>query len=610
MATLIPHALSSFTTPGEGRFYDFLKEAAKPDSQCIAWYAPQVDGIEPDFVLYTPEVGLVVFEVKDWIITQIVSADPKYIRLRFAEGHEESRANPIYQGRDYVFAILNKIKAEGRHLVSSDPRYHGKPIIPVHCGLVFPNMSREEFRGAGLTSVIPEDKILFEEDIHSTSAMYNDRSGSKFRQLLLQMFPPPFVFSIQRNGLDELRRLLWPEVQLAAPTVIRKKQDEQDGVVRLLDSRQESLAKRLDASKAVIQGPAGSGKTLVLVHKAIAEWKRFQGTENILLLCFNMTLVHYLRRVLSQYGAPLGSKGIRVAHFYDFCRTIVKEPIVFEKEEGEYYQLVCEAALEAAADAPKYGAVLVDEGQDFSDAMMAVIQGVAKPEALFWVALDSGQSLYPLDSQWHHGNEFKSFTLLHPYRATHALSAFCERLLCLGNTTNEAQLHSANQCVRDALAPERTDGTGPVFAKPGAGQTYADYLARTIKQIHAEGIPLSEIRVLYASKKTAGRKGDFPEFLADCLENEGILSSWASKDAISKSTWDCTTESVAISTIHSMKGLDATAIFVCGLDILDNTSIPRKALLTLAYVACTRARERLYVVSETQSDIITIFETL
>jgi Superfamily I DNA and RNA helicases len=612
MATLIPHSNTSFTTQGESRFYDFLKEAAKPDSQCIAWYSPQVGGREPDFVLYTPEVGLVVFEVKDWITTQVAFADAKTFRLRFSENREEVRANPIFQGREYIFSILNKIRAAGRALLSSDPRYQGKPAIPVHCGVVFANMNQDEFLSAGLDAVIPADKILFEEEIHSTSALYNDRSGGKFRQKLLQMFPPPFPFSIQKSGLDELRRLLWPEVQIAAPTEPQRKRDEQAGIVRLLDSRQESLARRLDAPKAIIHGSAGSGKSILLAHKAIAEWKRLQGAESVLLVCFNMTLVHYLKRLLSQYGAPLGSKGIRVVHFYDFCRTLVKETIAFEKEEGEYYQLVCDAALEAAKDAPKIGAILVDEGQDFSDAMMEVLKAIAKPEALFWVAMDSGQNLYNLDTAWADHADFRHFTLHHPYRATQVLSAFCEKIMHAGesecnetvNTETADTSAQEGHTTPDIFAPDRPQGQGPIFMRMDNDNAYAGYITNTIKQLHAEGIPLAEIRVLYASKKAAGRNGGFPEFLADYLENEGILSTWVSKDAAGKSSWDCTTERVAISTIHSMKGLDATAVFVCGLDTLEKTSIPKQSLLTLAYVACTRAREMLHVVHEEETPVI------
>jgi hypothetical protein len=46
-----------------------------PDSSCIAWPQPDIMGHEPDFILYGHDFGLVIFEVKDWILEQIVAAE-------------------------------------------------------------------------------------------------------------------------------------------------------------------------------------------------------------------------------------------------------------------------------------------------------------------------------------------------------------------------------------------------------------------------------------------------------------------------------------------------------------------------------------------------------
>ena len=44
MATMIPENVEIFTTEGEKQFYRFLESVAKPDSQYIAWYTPDVKG--------------------------------------------------------------------------------------------------------------------------------------------------------------------------------------------------------------------------------------------------------------------------------------------------------------------------------------------------------------------------------------------------------------------------------------------------------------------------------------------------------------------------------------------------------------------------------------
>lgn len=52
MATKIPADIQTFTTEGEGAFYRFLHACAKPDVRHPAWYLPEIEGREPDFILY------------------------------------------------------------------------------------------------------------------------------------------------------------------------------------------------------------------------------------------------------------------------------------------------------------------------------------------------------------------------------------------------------------------------------------------------------------------------------------------------------------------------------------------------------------------------------
>jgi hypothetical protein len=81
MALMIPENVEQFTTEGEKQFYHFLEAVAKPDSRHIAWYTPDINGKEPDFLLFSNHSGIVVFEVKDWVLDQILAADPHYFTL-------------------------------------------------------------------------------------------------------------------------------------------------------------------------------------------------------------------------------------------------------------------------------------------------------------------------------------------------------------------------------------------------------------------------------------------------------------------------------------------------------------------------------------------------
>ena len=65
MATMFPADVTSFLTTGEEATYSFLQRTARPDGKFLCWYAPDIEEREPDFILLSPDCGLVVLEVKD-----------------------------------------------------------------------------------------------------------------------------------------------------------------------------------------------------------------------------------------------------------------------------------------------------------------------------------------------------------------------------------------------------------------------------------------------------------------------------------------------------------------------------------------------------------------
>ena len=162
MATITPENYTKFTTAGEQKLYEFLRDALKPDSHCFAWYALSIEGLEPDFVVYTPEVGLVVFEVKDWLLEQIQDADQNTFTLLLSNGREERRTHPLKQAREYMLAIMNRIKRSSSPLVSPDARYQGKIRLPIEYAVVFSNITRDKFCSANLLLYCQPKKLCLQ----------------------------------------------------------------------------------------------------------------------------------------------------------------------------------------------------------------------------------------------------------------------------------------------------------------------------------------------------------------------------------------------------------------------------------------------------------------
>jgi hypothetical protein len=119
MAIMIPNDVEEFQTEGERVFFRFLQSAAKPDCRYVTWYLPDVNGKEPDFLLYGDDVGLVIFEVKDWTLNQIREANSHSFLLDIS-GRMEPRRSPLQQAHDYLNSVKEKIQEDG-DLVSTEP---------------------------------------------------------------------------------------------------------------------------------------------------------------------------------------------------------------------------------------------------------------------------------------------------------------------------------------------------------------------------------------------------------------------------------------------------------------------------------------------------------
>ena len=319
MATMIPDDIQEFKSEGEGIFYKFLRSVAKPDSKFISWYTPDINGKEPDFILFSDDTGLIIFEVKDWALDQIVEANPQYFVLAIGN-KTESRKNPQQQAHDYLYSVKDKIQKDGQ-LVSREPNVYGKLKIPIDYGIVFPNINRSEYTQKGLNQVISNDKIFFWDDLYPESEICKDPSGQCFLNTLTKMFPPKFSFKINGKELAHLKGLIFPVVRIELPhREPGEGHTHEIQRLRILDRHQEALARKYDGGHRIIVGPSGCGKTLILVHKAALLKQYNPAIKTILFVCFNITFVNYIKRLLSDKGVALGEGGVEIFHWTGTAR--------------------------------------------------------------------------------------------------------------------------------------------------------------------------------------------------------------------------------------------------------------------------------------------------
>jgi len=601
---MLPDDIDQFETDGERRFYKFLEAAAKPDSQYTSWYGPDIEGKEPDFLLFCDKIGLIVFEVKDWAMEQIQEADPRHFVLHMGK-KTERRRNPLQQARDYCYSLMESIEDDGK-LVSKEQKYYGKCKIPISWGVVFPNIYRDEYEEKGLSEVINEKIIFFSDDLHPDSDICRDPSGKCFCQALEKKFYRKFPFKLTPDEFAHLRQLIFPTVRIDLP-----QRDGADKYARqmqrlqILDHNQEALARKYDGGHRIITGPSGSGKTLILVHKA-AFLKQYNPLiKSILFVCYNITLVNYIKRLLSDKKVGLGENGVEVYHFFELCSKILDEEVHYEKEEREYYDDVVELTLAALEDKElNYDAILVDEGQDFSDEMYKVVTKLLNPNTNnLTIALDEDQNLYERHLTWKElGVEARGrvHKVSHVYRNTKEISDFADSFL--GRYTHEEKPGNLE------LFSDFYDFHGPKPEIRGFADTeqIVSYVAETISQMaDSQEVPLSEVAIIYARKSFEDEETRYlPKTFEKALSAKGIMHRWASEDYRSKRSYDITTNSVTISSIHSTKGFDYAFVFLVGLDSLEPDGWTENQIRNLTYVAITRARHQLYIPYVKKNDLI------
>jgi superfamily I DNA and RNA helicase len=374
-------------------------------------------------------------------------------------------------------------------------------------------------------------------------------------------------------------------------------------------SHQARLALRIGSGHQIIKGPPGSGKTLILAHRSLHLCKYQPEGKRILLVCYNIALVGYLKRLLKEKGIGSENKGVQVFHFFELCSSILGETIRYENEDNNYYDFIISEALKrVAAEKSRiepFDAVLVDEAQDFSNDMLRILLELLKKKGDFVIALDSSQNLYRRKTSWksigiqaggrtHHLNRV--------YRNTHEIFEFTRKFL--------GETYRGNKQM--ALFPDEfaLHGDPPDIRSFKSLEEIEAFLPEDISSsIAQEDYKRSEIAVIYDDKVYGPDRFTYdnralPMRILNRLESFGIPTTWVSRDVRAKEMYDITTDRVSLISIHSSKGLDFDLVYLVGMDQIRPIEITKERLISLVYVAMTRSKYKLVIPYVKETELI------
>ena len=145
-----------------------------------------------------------------------------------------------------------------------------------------------------------------------------------------------------------------------------------EDVIRVMDREQERVAEHLGDGYRVLRGVAGSGKTLVLAHRARYIHKHWP-SRRILVLCYNRVLANALTTMVTP-GDRLEVTNVDRLAYRLAGRDGRRGPPDFEA-----LVLKAEKQAKRLRDSERYDVVLVDEAQDLDFPRLNLAYSMLKP---------------------------------------------------------------------------------------------------------------------------------------------------------------------------------------------------------------------------------------
>lgn len=605
MVDMVPTTLNNVdnTTLGERKVYKFLQDLFA-DQDAIVWYETEALGRYSDFILWLPTHGLLAIEVKDWSKSNFKEVNPtQFTGTFYRKDKAHAVPNPRAQVRTVAMNLRNKCKMNDS-LIAKSGFYEGNPLFPITHSVFYTNIYRSDAVALGLLEegINEQNKILFKDELEYD--LENKDSRKELIRKIHLHFKEFFYFEpLTYTQVKTLRYLLFPEIRI---NTFENDDlfDAQPQELMTLDIQQEMIAKNIGAGHRILKGVAGSGKSLVIACRAkylnsvYPDWK-------VLVVCFNNTLCNHIQNMMNENDV----ENLEISTFHGLVKKITNANLKkLDGESQDQYNLrvaeILNSYVESTNFLEKYDAILIDEGQDFAQEWIQSLVKILNPETnsiLF--CYDPAQNIFNRKRpSWRSfGLEVqgkKPTELMRCYRNTK------EILITARSFLNSKKLDSlvAEDDFDRVLDPDTGECKVGIFPVTYQSQNYQEtinLIVKKIKYLVNNGHPENSIAILIARHESQEKldvllKKAFEEHASN-ISYKFIITSNDKKALNLKEL------NIKILNFESSKGLEFDHVFLIGLEnmpritakLVRDEDTERK----LTYVAMTRAKENLYMIS-------------
>jgi hypothetical protein len=487
----------------------------------------EIDG-ESDFLVAHSEKGMLSIEVKGGIVgidnnDQWTSID----RHRF----KRDIKNPVQQARSSKYQLLKKLK--------ESPHWQPRFICARH-GVILPHSVRpaRDFRPD-----MPLKLFAFDTDMNVLEDWVTSRLGSGETG-------DDRIRPLGDDGLYALDDMLARTIQLRVSLSTNVNQDMKD--IKLKTDDQIFIIREMeDNHRMAISGAAGTGKTVLAIEKAMI---LAENNKRVLLLCFNRPLGSYLKHKLEHLPT------ITATHFHQFCRDVAKAAGV--KLEGVPQTVLAESLVDNFTEAGlnEYDAIIIDEGQDFSDDWLTTLEVVVKAgnDGVLYIFYDDNQNVMSTSASYIRELPLAKHHLTRNFRNTRSIFQKAEHYY-----------------EGDYVRPIGPEGTEPKLTAIGNSDELKAKLADRIGSLtQTEGIQQGDIAILFPHSQAASILKDDKGYR---------VGRNRASDAEHRNS-----EQVVVDTVRRFKGLESAVILL----VVDGDVAKNAELL---YVGMTRAQAVLEV---------------
>ncbi len=373
-------------THGEFQVFQVLDCSLSPEWEI--YLQPYLNGCRPDFILLNPNVGIGILEIKDWHFAamnlrwQESATDHAMLFGTDKHGKPFRQRNPVAQLLQYKREILDIYC----------PRLDAKSgLAAISAGVIFASATDTDVQTLFGNRLPSRNEYVVGKEVIAP-----DQIG--------RLFPPshrPSSHLMTHDHANDLRSWL-----------IEPDHSSEQREPLPLDATQRTFAStRTQSGYRRIRGPAGTGKSVVLVARAV---RLANDHRDVLVVTYNITILNFLRDF--SVRLPAGrSNDITWLNFHALCKRLANDLDLAKeykqvwndhfKGGPDAFYTVPKALLSALAtncipDDMRYDAIFVDEGQNFQPDWWELLRRLCRDGGEMILVADSTQDLYEKSRLW------------------------------------------------------------------------------------------------------------------------------------------------------------------------------------------------------------------